>query len=240
MRIEVLQTEEARVVPLRELYRHESNCQLIRDSLLSRGFGRAYLILVDGRTGGYGAVWTKHYENRLGEFYVMPHLRRHALPMVRELVAVSGATQMEAQTNLPLSLAMLYDCAENIQTENFLFQDRMFSCLSCPGTTFRPAGPEDKTDSQWVLEKRGALVASGGVLTHYNPPFGDLYMEVVEDARGQGYGSYIVQELKRVAYESGRLPAARCNPDNEASRRTLEKAGMLMVGRILAGDIRAR
>jgi GNAT superfamily N-acetyltransferase len=62
-------------------------------------------------------------------------------------------------------------------------------------------------------------------------------MEVDEPYRRRGFGSYLVQELKRIAYEGGHVPAARCNAANVASRRTLEKAGMLPCGRILTGDV---
>jgi hypothetical protein len=46
-----------------------------------------------------------------------------------------------------------------------------------------------------------------------------------------------VQELKRICYEMGKIPAARCNVANAASRRTLQKAGMLPCGRILLGEV---
>ena len=62
-------------------------------------------------------------------------------------------------------------------------------------------------------------------------------MGVSESRRRLGFGSYLVQELKRVCYEAGRRPAARCNPDNFASRRTLQKAGLLPCGRLLTGEI---
>jgi GNAT superfamily N-acetyltransferase len=80
-------------------------------------------------------------------------------------------------------------------------------------------------------------VATGGFLTHSNPPYGDVYMAVAESHRRRGYGSYLVQELKRVCYEAGRRPAARCNAANVASRKTLEKAGMLPCGRMVMGRI---
>jgi GNAT superfamily N-acetyltransferase len=64
-------------------------------------------------------------------------------------------------------------------------------------------------------------------------------MEVAEPFRRRGLGSYLVQELKRVCYEAGKRPAARCNPTNEASRSTLQKAGFLPCGRLLTGKVRA-
>ena len=59
-----------------------------------------------------------------------------------------------------------------------------------------------------------------------------------EPRRRRGYGSYLIQELKRMAYEMGKVPAARCNASNEASRASLQKAGMLPCARMLAGPLR--
>ena len=62
-------------------------------------------------------------------------------------------------------------------------------------------------------------------------------MEVAEPFRRRGYGGYLVQELKRVCYEGGRVPAARCNASNTASRATLQKAGLMPCARMLSGVI---
>jgi GNAT superfamily N-acetyltransferase len=88
-----------------------------------------------------------------------------------------------------------------------------------------------------MIESDGVAVATGGALFHYNPPYGDLYMEVSEPYRRRGYGSYLVQELKRICYEIGKVPAARCNVANVASRKTMEKAGLLPCARILQGEV---
>lgn len=63
-------------------------------------------------------------------------------------------------------------------------------------------------------------------------------MEVVERSRRRGYGSYLIQELKRACYESGRVPAARCNVANAASRATLQRAGMLPCARLLSAVLK--
>jgi GNAT superfamily N-acetyltransferase len=60
-------------------------------------------------------------------------------------------------------------------------------------------------------------------------------MEVDEQFRRRGYGSYLIQELKRASYEAGLVPAARCNAANPASRATLQKAGLLPCARLLSG-----
>jgi hypothetical protein len=119
MTIQVCRAEYGEVEALRELYRQEANCQIIHDSALRRGLADPYLILVEGRLAGYGAVWNKYSKDRVMEFYTLPPLRPHALPMFRELLTFSEATHTEAQTNMPLMLTMLYDCATNITEECF-------------------------------------------------------------------------------------------------------------------------
>jgi GNAT superfamily N-acetyltransferase len=97
---------------------------------------------------------------------------------------------------------------------------------------------DNKEVEEWLIELDGNVVATGGLMFHYNPPYGDIYMDVDEHHRRRGFGSYLVQELKRIAYAMGKIPAARCDADNVTSRKTLEKAGMLPCGRVLQGEVR--
>ena len=238
MNIEVRRGEYREVEAMQDLYRQEVNCQLIHDSVLGRGLADPYVCLVDGHVAGYGGVWNRYDPGRIMEFYVLPSARSRALPIFRELIAASQATSVEAQTNSPLLLLMLYDCATEVSAENYLFADAFETRLPSPGGVFRSATPDDHEPAgEWVIEVDGALVAGGGFLCHYNPPYGDIYMSVAESARRQGFGSFLVQELKRVCYEAGRKPAARCNASNVVSRRTLEKAGLLPCGRLLTGKL---
>jgi len=245
MKIEVRRAEYKDVQGLRELYRHEANCQIVTDSALMRAIADPYLIFVNDRIGGYGALWNTYPKGRLMEFHTLPDVRGMAATLFRELLIVSQATHIEAQTNMPLMLMMLYDHAREITTESILFQDAFTTRLVCPGGVFRRAtyddaaamSPPQEDIGDWVLEFDGAVVANGGYLRHYNPPYGDIFMAVSESRRGRGFGSYLVQELKQVCYEAGSKPSARCNPGNLASRRTLQKAGLLPCGRLLAGEV---
>src|SRR5262249_31757741 len=117
MDIQVNRAEAGEVEALRELYRHEAHCQIIHDSFLRRGLADPYLILADGRIAGYGAISNKYDKGRLMEFYTLPAFRPQALPLFRELLAASQATQIEAQTNMPWMLTLFYDCATDIAEE---------------------------------------------------------------------------------------------------------------------------
>ena len=90
---------------------------------------------------------------------------------------------------------------------------------------------------EWGLECDDRIVATGGLFFHHNPPYGDIYMEVDERYRRRGFGAYLVQELKRICRETGRIPAARTGIDNFASRFTLQRAGMFPCARIVKGRI---
>src|SRR5262245_16488977 len=123
MNIQIRRVEYSDVESMRELYRQEANCQIIHDSTLRRGMADPYLILIHGRVEGYGGIWNKYDPGQLMEFYTLPRSRACALPVCRELLSASVATRMEAQTNMPLMMLMLYDCATNITAQNVLFHD---------------------------------------------------------------------------------------------------------------------
>ena len=81
--------------------------------------------------------------------------------------------------------------------------------------------PGDEEEWQVVID--GTVAASAGLLFHYNPPFADVYMDVHESFRRRGFGSSAVQEIKRVAYELGPSPAARCQSPGVTFVRAVER-----------------
>jgi GNAT superfamily N-acetyltransferase len=249
MSIEATNVPVEEILPFRELYRREMNAQIRHDSFPRRGFSDAYLLRIGGRTAGYGLVANRHYPGHVHEFYVLPAHRASALPLFREFLEASGATYVMAQTNDRLLTMLLYDCAENITSDAIMFEDAFTTHLACPEGVLRRTTEADLAHFQeealeavpdWVIESAGAIIANGGALFHYNPPFADLFMEVAETHRRRGLGSYLVQELKRICYEMGKVPAARCSVSNVASRKTLEKAGMLPCARVLIGEVSRR
>jgi GNAT superfamily N-acetyltransferase len=248
VQIDVMPVPPQGILTLRDLYRKEMNCQIVRDSWHGRGWTDLYLLRRNGRVVGYGLVGGVRADPKdvIMEFYVLPAHRAAALPLFRQLAAVSQARSVEAQTNDVLLTLMLYDCAGKIESETVLFQDAFTTNLAVPGVTFRRVTEADKGRifphtaepvGDWVIEAGREVAATGGILFHYNVPYGDIYMEVAEPFRRRGFGSYLVQELKRTCYEMGKVPAARCNASNVASRATLQQAGLLPCARLLTGAI---
>lgn len=127
-----------------------------------------------------------------------------------------------------------------------MFHDKITTALPANGATLRrvTSGEETRTHieqrqggPEWKLELDGKIAGQGGILFHYNRPYGDIHMEVAEPFRRRGLGSWFVQELKRAAFDFGAVPCARCNPTNIASRRTLQRAGFVPFAHMLTGVV---
>jgi GNAT superfamily N-acetyltransferase len=224
------------ILPWRDLYRQEMRCQIVHDNMSYRkGWTEPYLLEIDGAAVGYGSVlvggpWTG--TRALFEFYVIPPKRSRAFDLFERLREASKPSGMEIQSNDVLITAMLHVFAHEIKSESIVFEDQITTAHSVDGAVLRPPV---EGEGDWVLEVDGEAAANGGILYHYNRPYGDIYMGVKEPFRRRGLGSYLVQELKRTCYERGSVPGARCNPENVASRRTLQKAGFVPYAHILTG-----
>ncbi len=229
------------VAELRERLRGEARCQIVRDSILPRGLAQPWALRVDGTLAGYAGLWKEHYPGRLMDVVVLPEYQSATDALLGALIRASGAETIEWQSNLTEMATVAERAATDAGVEHLLFADGPETDLAPAGAVVRPRASvpvrEGDPEGAFVVVHDGRLVAAGGILTHYNPPYGDLYMVVVESARGRGFGSFLVQELRRVARARGHVPAARCGPSNEASRRTLLRAGMVECGRLLSGRI---
>jgi GNAT superfamily N-acetyltransferase len=121
-----------------------------------------------------------------------------------------------------------------------LFQDQYVTSHAPADAVFRqPTAseahdvPEEQRQWRGLVDVDGKVAATGGILFHYNRPFGDIHMDVEEGFRRRGLGSFLVQELKRMCYEGGHVPGVRRRTTNLASQRTLQKAGFVPCGHIL-------
>lgn len=249
MKLKVCKTELENILPLRAQFLEENNFQVRYDACHARNWSDSYLITGDGTPVGYGAVKGRedlYKRDAVFEFYLMPSARKLAQDAFVQLLGEAKVPLIECQTNDLLLTSMLYEFAHKIYADYILFEDREKTAYRRPELIFRPRletdnlfGLDPANAGQYVLDRGGEIVATGGFLLHYNFPFADLYMEVLKECRRMGYGSYLVQELKKACYESGRVPAARCRIENKASKATLAKAGMKVCGYMLTGTVRA-
>ena len=240
--------ELADVLELREDYRRALNAQIVHDSWHRRGFTTVYRLKDGAKAIGYGAVGGDpgRSHDTVKEFFLVPNEVEDATAPFQAFLAAAAPRWLEAQTNDPFLAPLLPRFAPQTNAHTFLFADGGTTALSAPSARFRAVKPADHATvfphtsepvGNWGLEREGVLVATGGLFFHYNPPYGDLYMEVAPAHRRQGYASYLLQELKRRCYEGGHTPAARCQLDNVASRAALERAGMRVCGQIVRGPI---
>jgi len=239
------------ILPMRELYREEMRCQITHDSIHRReGWALPYLLTLGETVVGYallaiGGPWTE--KPTVLEYYVLPAYRTRVFDLFGAFVAASGARFIEIQTNDTLLTAMLLTWSTDAVSERIVFHDRIMTGLPSHGAALRRVTSLEEArrcverrqgGGEWVLELEGTTVATGGILFHYNRPYGDIYMEVLEPYRRRGFGSYLVQELKKVCYEElNGIPCARCSVTNVASRKTLQKAGLVPCAHILTGSI---
>lgn len=247
MKFNVRKTELPAILPFRQLFLQECNFQIRYNACHERGWTDSYLLTSGETAVGYGAIKGEEVADRdtIFEFYLIPPFRKYAGEFFLELIAASGARFIECQSNDLLLTSMLYEFAQNINSEVVLFADQAVTAHTIPGVVFRRRTENDmifehklEPAGEYVLEWHGEIVATGGFMLHYNMPFADLYMEVKESFRRKGLGSFILQELKQACYLAGRVPAARCNIQNKASRAALLKAGLRVCGFMLKGKIK--
>lgn len=236
---------------MRDAFRAEMKCQIVHDSIHHRrGWTVEYALVEDHRTVGYASLavagpWRD--KPTFYELYVEPEQRPRAYALFDAFLHATRPPAFEVQSSDSLTTAMALTFARDIATERVVFRDHSTTTHPLPGAVLRcitssediqTAIADRQGGGEWVLEVDGVVVGTGGVLFHYNQPYGDVYMEIAEQYRRRGFGSYLVQELKRCCYELGAIPAARCDATNTASQRTLQSAGFIPYAHILIGAFR--
>jgi GNAT superfamily N-acetyltransferase len=239
MEAEVHKVPLHEIQDLRDLSLRENTFQFVHDKCHGAGWADTYAFSMGTETVGYGSVWGKDdrkARDTIFEFYLLRSYRKFANIIFPKFRTTSAADFLECQTNNMLQSEMMFEYARNINAEAILFEDSFQTELSIPDTLFKKNSSNNE-GPEYVLEHAGQIVAGGGYVRNYNFPHIDMYYEVKEDDRKKGFGSLFTQELKREAYRLKRVPAARCNPKNSASKATLLKAGMKVCGHMLIGEL---
>jgi len=239
MEAEVHKVPLHEIQDLRDLSLRENNFQFVHDKCHGAGWADTYIFSMGKDTAGYGSVWGKDdrkARDTIFEFYLLKSYRKFAQIIFPEFRVISGVDFLECQTNNMLQSEMMFEYARNIYAEAILFEDSFQTEISIPDTSFK-RNSSNNEGPEYVLEHAGQIVASGGYVRNYNFPYIDMYYEVKEDHRKKGFGSLFTQELKREAYRLKRVPAARCNIKNNASKATLLRAGMKVCGHMLIGEL---
>jgi RimJ/RimL family protein N-acetyltransferase len=245
MDIDITKTTLDNIRAFRTLFLDERKFQFVHYKCHLHGWADTYLITIDGVKAGYGSVWganKREDRDTIFEFYLVEPFRKNSSLIFSKLCQSSAVSFLECQTNDDLLANMFFEHAQNIKAEAILFEDHIETTLRIPGVAFGRS--KDKDDhlydkDGYFLEQNGKIVATGGFMLNYNKPYADIYMAVNEDSRGKGFGSLIVQELKKEIFKIERVPSARCNIINQISKATLIKAGLRPCGFLLNGEVRS-
>jgi len=245
--VNTFKTSQEEILPLRNLYLQENNFQIRYNACHERGWTDSYLITYNELKVGYGSIkGNGDINNRdtVFEFYVIPSFRNISAGIFTRLLHVSEARFIECQSNDVLLTTLLYQFGKNINSGVIMFEDHAETGLRADKVLFRKRRDNDivfehkvEPVGDFVVELNKEIIATGGFFGHYNMPFADLYMEVKEDHRGKGLGSFLIHEIKKECYLAGRVPAARCNIENIASKATLIKAGFRIAGFLLLASV---
>ena len=247
MAISVNRVEIEAILPLRVLFLAEANHQVRYNAVHERGWSDSYLLDIDGKHIGYGSMKGREVPDRdmVFEFFVLPQFRNQTSDLFRQFLAAARPKFIECQSNDRMLTDMLFEFARNIAADVVLFEEHSATNLAAPVVVIRRRRDSDaifphnvEPVGEYVADLNGEIVATGGFMLHYNHPFADLYMEVREDCRRRGIGSFLLQEIKRECAHAGHVPAARTSIGNLASRACLIKAGLRLCGFMLTGEVR--
>jgi RimJ/RimL family protein N-acetyltransferase len=238
--MEVVKTKLSAVAHFRNQFLFENNIQFILDKCHRYGWADTYLFTNNSEQVGYGSVWGKdkrEERDAIFEFYLIESARNLADQFFAMFYKTSKASYIECQTNDRFLYPMFEKFAKNTSAEATLFADDHETNLIVDGASIEQKEQANPDDRQYVINYNGKVAGTGGFMLNYNFPYADIYYDIHEDYRRKGLGGYFVQELKKEIYKMGRVPAARCNVTNAISKATLLKAGFVVCGLRVNGDI---
>ena len=238
--MQITQTTYSAISHLRNDFLDEVNIQFVLDKCYRYGWADAYGFYINQELVGYGSVWGKDKrEDRdtVFEFYVVPQHRDLEEQFFINFCHTSNVPYIECQTNDKLLYPLFKKYTSNISTDAILFADHHSTHFQIPNVRLEKREQPNSDDNHYVLINNAEEVGEGGFMINYNFPYADIYYSIHEQHRRKGFGTFFVQELKAEVYKQNRIASARCNPSNIASKATMLKAGMIVCGKRLSGEI---
>ena len=144
--------------------------------------------LVGFGTVAIGGPWTG--KPTILEFYVLPDHRGRAFDLFEAFVEASGARLMEIQSSDALLAMMLHTYAHrDHERSDRLPRRRSRRRSPANGAVLQPLTSDEEVRAsiaerqggpEFLLQVDGKPAGKGGILFHYNRPYGDVYMDIEE------------------------------------------------------------
>lgn len=212
-----------------------------------------YLLQDEGHAVGYYAL---HDGQLLTQFYLQRSAQRYAQQAFGEVLTRHAVKSLFVPTCDELLLSLALDRDFPLKKQAYFFQDSQALIPASPAQgdeLFRLARLDDLPLIQqvcgdflddyelWVAREELFLYASGSVLLGIGVAeastlftgLASIGMFTHAAYRQQGIGKTIIFHLRRWCAEHDKTPISGCWYYNEASKRTLESAGMVTKTRLL-------
>ncbi|SDX82527.1 N-acetyltransferase [Paenibacillus sp. CF384] len=202
---------------------------------------------------GYYAI---HNSETLTQFYIIRAYQKHSQRLFSEVLERNTLTSLLVPTCDELFLSLALDKDFKIDKQAYFFQDGQVEQSESKGTgdeSFRLADFGDLPQIEQVcgdfLDDYERRIRNGELFTYYRDTLllgvgvmesskmiagvASIGMFTNEQMRKQGVGRNIILHLKKWCYEHNLTPICGCWYYNEASKLTLESAGMVTKTRLL-------
>jgi GNAT superfamily N-acetyltransferase len=211
-----------------------------------------------GEVFGYFCVSA---EKTLLQFFIDDSHIPHAGDVLAYLIAAGLVERALVLTRDRLALSVCAEFQRQVAVDCYVFEEgpgEVAVSTESPGAELRLATPADVPAIRaacsnfhdflhytledsiaaaeiFVLQSDGGEVLGTGVIgaRDFWPPYVDLGMCVSEAHRRKGIGAHIIRQLRAYCRARSWVPGASCKFGNVASRKTLERAGMISRDRVL-------
>lgn len=212
-----------------------------------------YMIQEGTEVVGYYAI---HNSELLTQFYIRRPFQMYSQKMFSEVLERNTVNSLFVPTCDELFISLALDKDFTINKQAYFFQDNQAEIVESNVTgdeSFRTANLEDLQQIQQIcgdfLDQYERRIARGEIFTYYRGAvllgigvvenskmlkgLASIGMFTNEAYRKQGIGRVIILELRKWCEKQGIKPVCGCWYYNEASKRTLESAGMVTKTRLL-------